>query len=122
MRTYGRVIVGVGADGLPIKKWVEVTTDKNGLNDQVWLTTLAQACLLNLNESPFYADWGIPAKQAVLQQIPPDYYVSQLQRQFSQYFASILIARDQTQLQPTYIIQVVTHQGVILNKTVQVPV
>ena len=37
MRTYGRI---TNAEGN--LQWVEVTTDANGRNDNVWLTTLAQ--------------------------------------------------------------------------------
>jgi hypothetical protein len=45
---------------------VEVTTDANGYNDAVYLTTLSQVLKLNLGESPFYANYGIPQYQSVL--------------------------------------------------------
>lgn len=44
MRTYGR-----DKDG----KWVTVTTDENGFNDSVYLTTLVQNLKLSPQESPF---------------------------------------------------------------------
>lgn len=52
MRTYGR-----DKDG----KWVTVTTDENGFNDSVYLTTLVQNLKLSPQESPFFANHGIPA-------------------------------------------------------------
>ena len=51
--------------------WVEVTTTPDGYNDLVWATTLCQCFLLNLGESPFYANYGLPAEQAIIQQIAP---------------------------------------------------
>ena len=55
MRTYGRVYAEDGS-----YTWVEVSTDANGFDDMVMLTTLAQVLKLNLGESPFYANFGIP--------------------------------------------------------------
>jgi hypothetical protein len=108
VRTYGRV------EGV----WEEVDTDANGYNDEVYLTTLCQVLLLNLNESPFYATYGIPANQSVLQQTFPDYYVALTQQTFAPYFASITIARVKGTLTPTYSVNVVTHQGAILTAQV----
>lgn len=115
MRTYGRIPDGAGG-----QKWVEVTTDANGYNDMVWVTTLCQVLLLNLNESPFYASYGIPAQQSVIQQVLPDYYVALTQQAFAPYFASLLIFRTSSS-PPTYQVEVVTNQGVVLNSTVSVP-
>jgi len=112
MRTWGRV---TNPDGS--RTWVEVSTDAKGYNDQVYLTTLVQVLQLNLGESPFFGDWGIPAAASVLQQVQPDYYVSLTQQRFAQYFASILLAkRPQPPNQPTpvYALRVVTQQGAIL--------
>jgi hypothetical protein len=106
MRTYGRVY---DADGKPT--WVQVTTDANGFDDWVWLTTLIQNFKLNLGESPFYANRGIPAKPAVVQQVFPDYYVALTQQFFSPRFASLVIAKQQSAT-PTYRVNVTTHQGV----------
>ena len=115
MRTYGRI---TNPDGS--KTWVAVQTDANGLNDQVYLTTLIQCLKLNLGESPFYAQFGIPAHPSVVQQVFPDFYVSQTQQQFAPYFASLLIAK-QVSPTPTYTINVTTHQGVKINASVPVP-
>lgn len=105
MRTYGRI---TGDDG--VKRWVEVTTDPQGFDDPVWLTTLVQVLLLNLGESPFYADWGIPAKPSVIQQVFPDFYVSRTQQRFSQYFPSVIISKLPL-FNPTYRVAVTTNQG-----------
>lgn len=90
---------------------MEVTTDANGFDDAVWITTLCQNFLLNLNESPFDANWGLPAQQSVLQQVQPDYYVAQIQRQFAQYFASLIVAKVPDATTPTYKVSVTTNQG-----------
>lgn len=106
MRTYGRV-----ADpATGVLTWVEVSTDVNGLNDGVYLTTLIQCLLLNLGEDPFNADYGIPARQSVLQQIFPDFYVTATQQKFSQYFASLIIAKVPGP-NPVYSIKIVTNSG-----------
>lgn len=116
MRTYGRI---TNPDGS--KSWVKVETDDQGYNDMVWLTTLAQAILLNLNESPFYSDYGIPAKNSVIQQIAPDFYIARTQQRFSQHFASLIVARESLS-PPTYRVNVTTMQGFKLNTSIQVPV
>lgn len=108
MRSYGRV-----TDEYGNKTWVEVQTDPNGFNDAVWLTTLAQVLKLNLGESPFYANYGIPARQSVLQQIAPDYYMAITQQQFAQYFASLILTKL-VDLPPTYRINIVTNQGAVI--------
>ena len=87
MRVYGRtqdVLTGK-------KKWWTVVTDINGFNDSVYLTNLAQVIKLNLGESPFFANYGIPAHPAVVTQLFPDYYMVQIQQQFSAYFASLIL-------------------------------
>ena len=116
MRTYGRV---PGLSGQPTV-WVEVITDPNGLNDQVYLTTLLQVLKLNLGESPFYSNFGIPAQQSVIQQIFPDYYVSLIQQYFAVYFASLTIARTSAS-PPTYQVNVITHNGIKFDTQIQVP-
>lgn len=140
MRTYGRIAnpyvdyfpdqiqinfaVGISAIYQPhptgSKIWVEVTTDDNGYNDGVYLTTLIQNLLLYLNESPFYANRGIPAKQSVIQQVAPDYYMALIQQEFSQYFASLTIAK-QASIPPTYLVSVTTQQGYKINASVPIP-
>jgi hypothetical protein len=115
MRTYGRT-----RDLLGKPTWHVVTTDANGFDDMVWVTTLIQTLKLNLGESPFYANYGIPAHSSVMQQIFPDYYIAYTQQQYSQYFASLIVARLPTTT-PQYQVQVVTHQGVQLNVSVPIP-
>jgi len=88
MRTYGRTY-----DNLGNATWVVVQTDTSGYNDYVMITTLIQCLKLNLGESPFYANFGIPAKNSVQQQIQPDFYVSFLQSYFSKFFASLIISK-----------------------------
>jgi hypothetical protein len=101
-------------------QWVEVDTDANGNNDLVYVTALCQALLLNLNESPFYANFGIPAQASVAQQIPPDYYVAMMQQAYAPYFASLMVSRSSSAT-PTYQINILTHQGVRLNASVPIP-
>jgi hypothetical protein len=109
MRTYGR-----DANG----KWQVITTDANGFNDSVWLTTLAQILKLNLGESPFYANYGIPQYQTVVSQVLPDYYVMQTQTNVAPNFASLSITRVPNSDPPTYNVSAVCHSGAILNKTI----
>jgi hypothetical protein len=117
MRTYGRtrdVLTGK-------KKWWIITTDANGYNDSVWLTTLAQVCKLNLGESPFFANYGIPAHPSVVLQIFPDFYMVRTQQQFAPFFASLIITptpiaqgapdSDDGRPVPAYNISVLTNYG-----------
>jgi hypothetical protein len=87
MRTYGRT-----QDVLTGKKsWWVVVTDSNGFNDSVYITALAQVCKLNLGESPFFADWGIPAHESVVTQVYPDIYMTRIQTRFAPFFASLIL-------------------------------
>jgi hypothetical protein len=110
VRTWGRDNSGL---------WQEVVTDSAGNNDGVYVTTLIQCLKLNLGESPFWANYGIPAQQSVMTQIFPDYYVYQTQQQFAQYFLALTIQKLMYPT-PTYDISVVTHSGAII--PAQVPV
>ena len=114
MRTYGRI---QNIDGS--RTWVTVSTDAQGYNDQVYLTTLCQALLLNLNESPFYADYGIPAYPSVVTQVFPDFYVVRTQQRFAQYFASLIVSRERSPM-PVYRVNVTTNQGFKLNALVPI--
>lgn len=116
MRTYGRIALTRGGAAT---KWVEVQTDANGYNDAVYITALIQCLKLNLNESPFWANWGIPAKPSVVQQIAPDYYVALMQQRFSPYFASLIIARILSN-PPTYRVNLVTQQGFRFDQVIAV--
>ncbi|HQT62192.1 hypothetical protein [Acidiphilium sp.] len=113
MRTYGRL---TNADGS--KTWVEVSTDANGFNDNVYLTTLAQVLKLNLGESPFYATYGIPAYQTVVTQVYPDYYAMLTQEEFAPHFAALTITRVQGSNPPVYNVSAVTHAGALLTTQV----
>lgn len=116
MRTYGRIYAlnpdgsrkNPQPDGFPY--WTVVQTDSAGFNDAVYLTTLCQVLLLNLGESPFYANYGLPAKPTIIQQVQPDFYIARTQQQFAQYFAALIIAKQRSN-PPTYKINVTTHQG-----------
>lgn len=112
MRTWGRVTLPDGT-----KQWVKVETAPNGDNSAVYITALIQVLKLNLNESPFYASWGIPAYPSVLQQIPPDYYVQLTQQRFAPYFASLTVTRVSAN-PPTYQINLLTKQGAALSLTI----
>lgn len=115
MRTFGRIINPDGS-----KTWVQISTDANGFDDWVWFTTLLQTLKLNLGESPFYADRGIPAKPAVIQQVFPDFYMARTQQQFAPHFASISLAKVASPT-PTYNVQVTTEQGASMSATVAIP-
>lgn len=116
MRTYGRTQNSDGTWG----PWQVVETDAAGRDDIVWVTTLCQTLKLFLNESPFYANYGIPSKTAIVQQVAPDYYVARTQQQFAQYFAALIVAKVPGAT-PTYNVNVTTHQGVKLNVNVPIP-
>lgn len=116
MRTYGRVGQQNGIGGT----WVEVTTDANGYNDQVYLTTLIQTLRLGLGESPFFANYGIPAQQSVMMQVFPDFYVAQTQQQFAPYFVSLTIQRIPGTTTPQYSVSAVLHSGAVITTTVAV--
>ena len=117
MRTYGRVYD-------PITKaqtWVEISTDANGGNDYVYVTALAQTLKLNLNESPFYGNFGIPARTVVAQQLQPDYYISFIQNYYAPQFASLLIAKQAQSLgnnKPVYNISAMRNNGSLYQGTV----
>lgn len=116
MRTYGRTPPDINGK----RFWREVDTTPTGFDDFVWITTLAQVLLLNLGESPFFANYGIPAHQSVMQQVFPDFYVAYTQQQFSKYF-SVLTINSRPGPDPVYDISVVTNQGVTLNLNVPIP-
>lgn len=107
MKTWGRVTL---ADGT--KQWVLVP-EINGDPTYVWITTLIQVLKLSLNESPFYANYGIPAQRLIIQQLIPDFYVNMTQQQFAQYFASLTITRLPIIDPVTYLVEIVTLQGAI---------
>lgn len=115
MRTYGRI---KNADGT--LTWYKVETSVTGDNSLVWLVTFCQVLKLFLNESPFWSNYGIPAKQDVLQQIFPSFYVTRTQQQFSQYFTSIIVYQ-QNSPDPEYVINITTLSGEKIELTMGVP-
>lgn len=111
-------MIGIDGQGQQILgPWEMVETDANGFSDGVMITTLCQVLQLNLGESPFYAQYGIPAVQSVRQQLPPDFQIALTQQQFAPYFASLIIAKRETPT-PTYDISIITHQGATITRTV----
>lgn len=111
MRLYGRSVT--------TGQWVEVQTDASGANDYVYITALVQCLKLNINESPFWANWGIPAQQSVVQQIFPDFYVALMQQRYAPYFASLQINKIPA-VSPVYNISIVTNQGAKMAVSVSV--
>lgn len=117
MRVYGRITNGDGS-----KTWVVVQTDQaTGSNAWIYVTALCQALLLNLNESPFYSQFGIPAQQSVQMQVAPDLYVTRIQQYFSQFFASLIVAKDPAASVPTYNVRATLPDGTPVSVTVQAP-
>ena len=114
MRTYGKV---KQADGT--MKWVEVQQDADGNFEYGYTTTLIQTLKLSLGESPFFANYGIPAQRSVITQIFPDFYVTQTQQQFAPYFASLSVSKVQSTT-PTYNIDVLFTNGTNIQHTVAV--
>ena len=115
MRVWGRNYDATGKS-----TWVAVTTDAHGDNSAIYLTALAQNLLLNLGESPFYAQNGTPARQSIVTQVYPDYYAMLAQSQYAQYFASLTILRQQQSNPPMYDVQAVTHKGEILGSEIPI--
>jgi hypothetical protein len=115
MRTWGRP-GGTNPDGSP--QWLGVYTDANGHNDSVYLTALCQTLQLNLNESPFYSNLGIPQQQTIMTQVFPDWYLPGIQQYYAQFFASLTIVRVPGSFPPQYNITAVCHSGAVLTPTV----
>ena|SRR3974390_410142 len=107
MRIYARY-----TDKNGNKLWDVVETGPDGSNAMVYLVQLIQVCLLYLGESPFYAQYGIPARQSVAQQQAPDFYIARIQQQFAPFFASLIITRTQGPPDnPTYAANVTLKNG-----------
>ncbi len=95
-------------------QWIAVQTSATGDNSYVYLVALLQVLLLNLNESPFFATSGIPSEQAIQQQAPPDYYVTQVQQQYAQFFTSLVIMK--TSSNPlVYQVNVILKSGAVIS-------
>lgn len=124
MRTFYKLPIGPNNSSNPNYVWVTISTAANGDNSLVYIVSLINYLLLNLNESPFAANAGLPAHQSVMQQVAPDYYVSIAQQTFAPYFLYLSITKQavtQTTTQtptPTYAITCITPTGVNLNALV----
>ena len=139
MRIYGRIPVPFPPSGIVDSQqfqygnyqWVVIQTDANGSDDYCYITALIQCLRLNLNESPFWAQFGLPAETLVMMQVQPDYYTYFIQNFFSQFFASLIISkRPQVPTNesfavggipyttPIYDISIVRHDGTIYNNSV----
>lgn len=105
MRTYGRV---KNQDGT--QSWVEVQEDDTGNFEYGWATTLIQCLKLSIGESPFFSQFGIPAQRSIIQQIFPDFYVTQTQQYFAPYFASLSVG-NVGKNEPVYNVDILTTQG-----------
>jgi hypothetical protein len=121
----GQFIIGqsaIGGQDLNSYVWTEVSTDENGNNDAVWLTTLIQVLKLNYGESPIYGNYGIPAASSVLNQVAPDYYATLTQQQFAQYFVTLNLARlaAADAVSPTYEVSITANPGSVLQDPVPV--
>jgi hypothetical protein len=118
MRVYGRIVPDILYPDK--KKWVVVETDANGFNDMVYLTNMIQVIRLNLHESPFFSNWGIPAHASVMTQIAPDYYLNLIQQRFAQYFMSLVLTNlpnrfdERGAPEPAYQFNVITKYGAVL--------
>lgn len=116
MRVYGRTQDVLTGD----KTWWVVTTDPGGFNDSVYLTALCQVIKLNLGESPFFGNYGIPAHPSVVMQIYPDFYMARTQQQYAQFFASLIISSqpdavdEDNRPAPSYAVNVLTNYGSII--------
>lgn len=114
-RAWGRTYAEGGS-----YTWTPVVTDPvTGDNTAVRVTQLIQVLKMDRNESPFFANYGIPARLSVVQQIFPDVFVFQTQAQFSPFFASLIISPLASST-PTYLVNIVTFSGESLS--MQVPI
>ena len=111
--TFGRDSTG---------QWYEVTTDANGFDDDVYLTTLAQVLTSDTDESPFYPEYGIPARDSVINRTHPDYFVDRTRAQFSPYFANISVINqvDEQTNEPVYYVDVLKQDGATQSITIYV--
>jgi hypothetical protein len=104
VRSYGR-----NANG----QWVEITD-----TGYIWLATLAQCLRLQEGESPYFANYGLPARESVMSQIAPDAGIAKTQRQFAPYFSSLVVSRVAGAPVPTYNITAVFLNGEVIQSSV----
>ena len=87
-------------------EWVEVNDDAG-----ISITHLCQVLKLNLGESPFWANYGIPAHESVVASVYPFYYVQIVQSQFSNQFNSLAVEQRVIANNPVYDITGTTLNG-----------
>ncbi|QDH14162.1 hypothetical protein E3E12_08125 [Formicincola oecophyllae] len=68
------------------RRWVATT------GNQALIAWLQNALLLELGESPFHVDWGIPVTNSLVTRIWPTFYLEQTVGRFRDYFASLQVA------------------------------
>jgi hypothetical protein len=105
--------------------WKEVSTDSSGFNDGVYVTAFAQVLQLQTNESPFYADYGIPAIQSVLNQLFPDLNVSLMQQRYASFFAMLRVQKvnavnEYGSPTPVYNVGIITQAGSSISLTIPI--
>ena len=105
--------------------WVMVETDINGFNDAVYLSAFCQVLQLQPQESPFYAEYGVPSIQAVHDQLIPDTNVYFMQSKYSQYFISLqVVPAHQTDangtVTPIYNVTAITNSGAKISAVVPI--
>lgn len=102
MRVWTRVM---GSDGK--RTWQPVD------NDQGNIAWLQNSLLLQLGESPFWADWGIPVQQTLVSRVWPDYYLNMTQQRFRDVFPTLQITRRDggNGADPVYDISIILNDG-----------
>lgn len=102
MRVWTRVM---GSDGK--RTWQPVD------NDQGNIAWLQNALLLQLGESPFWTDWGLPVSKTLVSQIWPDYYLNMTQQRFRDVFPTLQVTRQRVdgQSDPVYSIRAILSDG-----------
>jgi len=73
---------------------------------------------MNSGENPLYANYGLPAIQSVQTQVAPDAAMARTQSQFSQYFASLVVTKIASVLNPTYQINAIFLSGTVYQATI----
>lgn len=107
-----------------VQQWVQVVADpQTGLPDLMYFAALAQCLRLNFGESPMFGGSGIPARQSVDLQIPPDLFIARIQTQYSGFFASLVISKGTPTVMnkrpvPVYNAYAVTHAGLVLTAAI----
>lgn len=124
MRVWGRIYPN-NSNTADTYSWAEVSTNPQGSNDMVYATAFCQVLQLQTNESPFYADYGIPVKNSLSNQVFPDYNVYLMQKRYSPFFGSLLVqpkaaVNQNNSPTPVYDVQITTVGGNNITKQVAI--